>query len=124
MNEEENKIIENDNEEVQTISEVNNETQTVEVELKASDNLTVTKTPLHTFDWYVKWISSFFAIVGIFMSANNLFPYNIIFQTIGLIGWMWVGILWNDRALIILNTAAASVLAQGIFQHYLNGAIQ
>lgn len=108
-----------ENTEVSTVKELNHETQTVEVELKNHENLTITKTPLHTFDWYVKWVASFFAILGVFFAANNIFPYNIMFQFIGLVGWAFVGILWNDRALILLNTAAASVLAQGIFQHYL-----
>jgi hypothetical protein len=32
----------------------------------------------------------------------------------GCAGWLWVGIMWKDRALIMLNTAAVAILGIGI----------
>ena len=30
------------------------------------------------------------------------------------LGWLWVGIMWKDRALVMLNTAAVMILGIGI----------
>ena len=37
----------------------------------------VTKTPLYTFDWYVKWISSIILMISTILTANNIFPINL-----------------------------------------------
>lgn len=75
-------------------------------------------TPLHDLSWYVKWISVFFVIAGWMLHSINLFPYNIIVQIIGIAGWLWVGILWHDRALIVLNSIGISLLGIGILRHF------
>jgi hypothetical protein len=36
------------------------------------------------------------------------------FSLIGTIGWFVVGMLWKDRALIMLNAVLVFILAQGI----------
>ncbi len=33
---------------------------------------------------------------------------------IGAFGWLCVGIIWKDRALIILNTVATTILLYGV----------
>ena len=71
-------------------------------------------TPGHGLSWYVKWIASLFIIIGMITTAINWYPYNMIFQLTGVTGWLWVGILWKDRALVMLNTAAVAILGIGI----------
>jgi hypothetical protein len=41
------------------------------------------------------------------------------FQFAGVLGWFWVGMLWHDRALIVLNSIGLVFLGMGIFK-YLN----
>ncbi len=36
---------------------------------------------------------------------------------IGMLGWLWVGILWKDRAIIIVNGAASVILLTGILRY-------
>ena len=75
-----------------------------------SENNKVYKvTPKGDLSWYVKWISVFFVIVGWLLHSVNLYPYNIIVQVIGVAGWLWVGYLWHDRALIVLNSIGIAV---------------
>jgi len=78
-----------------------------------------TKTPLYTLDWYIKWLSSIALIVGTILTANNIFPINLFFHFIGIGGWLIVGMLWNDRALIVVNTFTLAVLATSIARLYL-----
>ena len=75
-------------------------------------------TPKGDLSWYVKWISVFFVIVGWLLHSVNLYPYNIIVQVIGVAGWLWVGYLWHDRALIVLNSIGIAVLGLGIMKYF------
>ena len=40
------------------------------------------------------------------------------FSLVGTLGWLWVGMLWHDRALTMLNGALATVLLMGLMNHY------
>ena len=71
-------------------------------------------TPTHTVDWYLKWVSSIILIVGMMFTANNIYPANLVFHIIGLIGWVVVAILWKDRSLILLNTTSLVIYINGI----------
>ncbi len=75
-------------------------------------------TPTHTKDWYIKWIASFFIVIGVLLSANNIYPYNLMFHFIGLAGWLVVSMMWNDRALLMINSVSLAILANGIIQYY------
>ena len=55
-------------------------TRTGEIELETHEIATRTSTPLHTTDWYIKWISSIVLLIGMILAANNIYPYNIIVQ--------------------------------------------
>ena len=74
-------------------------------------------TPTHTKDWYIKWASSIVLIVGMMFTANNIYPANLVFHIIGLIGWVVVAVMWNDRALIIINTIGLVIYINGMLQY-------
>jgi energy-coupling factor transporter transmembrane protein EcfT len=80
----------------------------------------VTRTPLHTLDWYIKWFSSIVLMVGILLTANNIYPLNLYFHFVGIGGWLIVGILWNDRSLIVVNTFAIATLLSNLFRLHLS----
>ena len=84
----------------------------------SEDNKVHKVTPKGDLSWYVKWISVFFVIVGWLLHSVNLYPYNIIVQVIGVAGWLWVGYLWHDRALIVLNSIGIAVLGLGIMKYF------
>ena len=60
------------------------------------------------FDWYLKWIASLLIIVSImFRSAGVEYrSFDLIFGTVGIALWLWVSIIWRDRALILLNAVS------------------
>jgi|TARA_B100001094_G_scaffold153340_1_gene148378 hypothetical protein len=78
-------------------------------------------TPKGDLSWYIKWVSSVFIIVGMALTSANIFPVNIIVHGIGVTGWLIVGMLWHDRALIFLNAVAIFVYASGLLNHYFGG---
>jgi hypothetical protein len=79
----------------------------------------VTKTPLYTVDWYIKWVSSIVLMVGMLLTANNFYPTNLYFDLVGISGWLVVGMLWHDRSIIVLNTCAIVILIPTIFRIHL-----
>ena len=79
-------------------------------------------TPLHDLSWYVKWVSSIIIISGMILSSLNLYPYNLFVHAVGVIGWLWVGFLWHDRALIVVNAVAIAIFVLGIGNYYVGGS--
>ena len=69
-------------------------------------------------DWYIKWFASIVLIIGAAVTALDMYPYNMYFQFIGITGWLIVGIMWKDWALIVVNTVGSLILFAGII-HYL-----
>ena len=73
-------------------------------ELANSKRIFKSATPKYTLDWYVKWVASIFVMAA--MSLRGLEGLQIVDLTLSIIGialWLWVSILWKDRALILLN---------------------
>ena len=76
-------------------------------------------TPKHDLSWYIKWIASYFALLGMILTSVELTPYNLIFHCLGVMGWGMVGFLWHDRALIFINSIATFIFVVGILKFYM-----
>ena len=84
-------------------------------ELKNSKRIFKSATPKHTLDWYVKWVASIFVLSA--MSIRGVEGYesfDLILSACGISLWLWVSLLWNDRALIILNGVGLLFLINNI----------
>ena len=88
--------------------------------IKALNSTRVFKkvTPKGDLSWYLKWASSVFIIIAMALTSANLYPINIVFHLIGVAGWLIVGMMWHDRALILLNGVAIFIFASGILNFY------
>ena len=93
---------------------MDSENRKEEIELKPHEIASKTVTPMHTLDWYIKWVSSIILMISLLLTANNLFPYNLFIGVFGFIGWVVVAILWKDRSLILLNTTSLVIYINGI----------
>jgi len=76
------------------------------------------QTPTHTIDWYVKWVASVIIIISVILTSNNIYPLNLFFYAAGLSGWFIVALLWNDRALLIINAVSLALLLNGLVSYY------
>jgi len=83
------------------------------------EDLTPT-TPTGTVDWYVKWASMVLAVIGVFSISAGFTMYGQIAYILSSIGWIFVGMSWSDRAIMIgssiSGTAVAMNLVQGLTQ--------
>ena len=75
-------------------------------------------TPRGDLSWYIKWVSSFVIIIAMLFTSANMFPINLWIANVGFIGWSIVGMLWHDRALIVLNSISLAIYSLGILNYY------
>ena len=61
-----------------------------------------------------KWVASIFQIFGYAATAFGLTPWNIGFFLIGLIGWFMVGVMWRDRAIMLIHIIALAAMVIGL----------
>jgi len=77
-------------------------------------------TPRYDLSWYIKWFASVLLLIGMaLVGIGGYEPWNMVMSLIGVAGWLVVGMLWHDRALIILNGIAIFIWASGILKFYL-----
>jgi len=62
----------------------------------------------------LKWLASVIQILGYSATAFGLAPWNIYLFLVGLIGWFIVGVLWNDRAIVLIHLVALCAMFIGL----------
>jgi hypothetical protein len=68
-------------------------------------------------DWYVKWAASVLMISAMSIrGVDGLQIYDLSLSFVGVIGWLWVSILWKDRALILVNGLGLTFLARNLIE--------
>tara|TARA_B100001057_G_scaffold175327_1_gene175934 strand:+ start:3359 stop:3652 length:294 start_codon:yes stop_codon:yes gene_type:complete len=71
-------------------------------------------------DWYVKWAASMLVMLAICARAAGpeFRDIDLIAGTVGIALWLWVSLLWEDRALILLNGVSFFVLCMGVMREF------
>jgi hypothetical protein len=86
-------------------------------EIENSNRIFKSATPKQDLSWYVKWTASLFILIG--MSIRGLDGFQAIdlsVSIVGVAGWLIVGLLWKDRALILLNGIGLALLLRTLAQ--------
>ena len=85
-------------------------------ELENSKRIYKSVTPKYTLDWYVKWIASLFILAAMSLrGVDGLQLWDLGLSVIGISLWLWVSILWKDRALVLLNGVGLMFLLRNFF---------
>jgi len=71
-------------------------------------------TPTGTTDWYVKWLSMLLAVAGVFLISASFVLYGQVAYLISTIGWIYVGMQWGDRAIMIGSAISGTAIAMNI----------
>jgi len=89
--------------------------------IKALNSTRVFKkiTPKGDLSWYIKWVSVVLILVATSARATGTLPdIDLWFGLFGTIGWLTVGYLWHDRALILLNGVLVTLIFTGLLNYY------
>ena len=71
--------------------------------------------------WYLKWAASVCLVLGMSFRASGvpeLAIFDLTFSFVGIIGWLGVSLLWEDRALILLNGVGFIILFSGLIKYF------
>ena len=83
-------------------------------ELQAENDDLKSTTPIGTVDWYVKWAATFLSVSGIFLMSAGLVMQGQIAYVISAMGWVFVGVQWGDRAIMIGSSISATAVAMDL----------
>ncbi|NUH64374.1 ubiquinone biosynthesis methyltransferase UbiE [Sulfitobacter sp. S0837] len=64
----------------------------------------------------VEWAASLIQIMGYTATAFGWTPWNLYLFLVGVLGWFAVGVLWNDRAIMLIHIAALGAMLVGMSQ--------
>ena len=74
----------------------------------------IKKLKTQTVDWYIKWLATISVLTGMVLRTTQEYMFaDITLSLLGALGWLYVAIMWKDRALTLLNTVASIILLFG-----------
>jgi len=66
----------------------------------------------------LEWASTTILIIGIVLTAVNIYPLNIYIQLIGNAGWALVAYIWRSWSLLVIQFVACIIYIFGLVYHY------
>lgn len=64
----------------------------------------------------VKWIATAIQLAGYALTGLNIVPWNVYAFVVGIVLWFAVGVMWKDRAIMVVHVGAFIAIVGG----YLN----
>jgi hypothetical protein len=64
----------------------------------------------------VKWVATITQLVGYGLTGLNIVPWNVLAFIVGITLWFAVGVMWKDRAIVVVHIGAFIAIIGG----YLN----
>ncbi len=64
----------------------------------------------------VKWVATVVQLIGYGLTGMNIVPWNVFAFVVGIALWFAVGVMWKDRAIMLVHVGAFISLTAG----YLN----
>jgi hypothetical protein len=62
----------------------------------------------------VKWVASIIQILGYAGTGFGWTPWNLYLFLVGVLGWLIVGVLWKDNAIILIHLVALGSMLVGM----------
>ena len=61
----------------------------------------------------VKWVATVVQLVGYGLTGLNIVPWNVFAFIIGIVLWFLVGVMWKDRAIMVVHIGAFIAIVGG-----------
>lgn len=117
MNKEEYKVTESESRARKLAKDLSDERKRLRQELaelqQENEELTPT-TPTGTPDWYVKWLATTLAVAGVFLISAGYPQYGNLSYLFSTICWVYVGMAWSDRAIMIGSSISGTAVAMNL----------
>jgi hypothetical protein len=70
--------------------------------------------PKIDWEFWIEWSSTAILIVGVTLTAWNIYPLNVYFSLAGNIGWTTIGIMWRKWSLIVIQAVLSFIYIVGL----------
>jgi len=87
-------------------------------EVQAENDDLKSTTPTGTVDWYVKWVATFLSVGGIFLMSAGFVVQGQIAYILSAAGWVFVGMQWSDRAIMIGSSISATAVMMNLVSSF------
>ncbi len=67
-----------------------------------------------SFEWWMEWTATAILMIGVALTAWNIYPLNIYFSLAGNLGWLIVGYMWKKWSLIIIQLVVSALYIAGL----------
>lgn len=71
-----------------------------------------------SLEWWFEWGSTAVLIIGVTLTAYNIYPLNVWFSMAGNFGWFVVGWMWRKYSLLTIQVVVTIIYVAGLFNHY------
>lgn len=71
-----------------------------------------------SLEWWLEWGSTAILIVGVALTAYNIYPMNVWFSLAGNFGWFIVGWMWKKYSLMAIQIIISIIYIMGVFKYY------
>lgn len=66
-------------------------------------------------EFFLEWISTGILLIGVWLTAINVYPLNVVFSILGNLGWLTVAVIWRKISLITVQLVIVSLYIIGFF---------
>ena len=63
----------------------------------------------------VKWVATVIQLIGYGLTGLGLYPVNVGFFVVGIFLWFAVGVMWKDKAIMVVHVGALISILSGLF---------
>lgn len=68
--------------------------------------------------FWIKWLSTVGACGCALASSMDMYPLNVWLGCLAGIGWVYIGLLWKESSIIIINVMMAIIYGGGILRSF------
>jgi len=72
------------------------------------------------WEWIAEWGSTLLLLIGVALTAFNIFPLNLWVCLAANFGWAIVGIVWRKWSLLLVQAVVTAIYIVGLVNHYYN----
>jgi hypothetical protein len=73
-----------------------------------------------TNEWLLEWGSTAILIIGVSLTAFNIFPLNVYLSLIGNFGWFLLAVYWKKWSLVTVQLIVTTIYVLGLIKLFVN----
>ena len=71
--------------------------------------------PKITTEFVVKWSATLFALITVYLTSHDIIPLNKYMGIMTAFLWMWLGFIWKQPSMWVLNIIMLVLYINGLF---------